>query len=209
MNSIVKSDLSRRVRAEDAVRTAFARGLTPDEAQAAFGITETDWAEALNAWASLFAEDKHRSVLCTKRRAALGFMRLAREAFPDLLLAGRVAAGTATESSPILLTAQAPGLREAAIRLLNLGIESDPIDGNVPDPDPAYRGASEPCGLAFEYANEMFVLRIDLPDAPLRKGRPIPEAPRFSLPGAARGTGFEALCRYQTNPTDPQDGLAH
>lgn len=114
--------------AEQIVRHAHTASLTPEEAADHLGLPlrESAWAQAVDAWAGLFAETAHEEALLAKRRTALRLMRLIRRfATPgvmmDLRLAGRVVAGTAVPASPVLLTANAPDPKAALAALLSLG----------------------------------------------------------------------------------------
>lgn len=215
MFSISKNDLKRIAACETAVREAFRRGLTPEEAVMTCPeacLSESEWAEAVERWCSLFASSRHHAQLLAKRRAALDFMRRMSDGLADLLLAGRVAAGTATESSPVLVVARSGSLREAAVRLLDVDISSDPIAAEDPEPDPMFCKSKRPCGLVLNHLGERIVLRLDLPEAPWRPREPLPPAPSFVLRGNWRGIAPEALAEaleMLEPPRDPQEGLPH
>lgn len=188
--------------AEQIVRHAHTASLTPEEAADHLGLPlrESAWAQAVAAWAGLFAETAHEEALLAKRRTALRLMRLIRRfATPgvmmDLRLAGRVVAGTAVPASPVLLTANAPDPKAALAALLSLGLDPAPIPPGLRVPEPGFgpdaQTGPRSSGVTFDFEEERFILKLCAPGE--SRGTALPASVRFSLPAPSGNLTEAAL----------------
>lgn len=204
--------------AEQIVRHAHTASLTPEEAADHLGLPlrESAWAQAVDAWAGLFAETAHEEALLAKRRTALRLMRLIRRfATPgvmmDLRLAGRVVAGTAVPASPVLLTANAPDPKAALAALLSLGLDPAPIPPGMRVPEPGFgpdaQTGPRSSGVTFDFEEERFILKLCAPGE--SRGTALPASVRFSLPAPSGNLTEAALEAVPPIRRRMSDGLAH
>lgn len=185
--------------AEQIVRHAHTASLTPEEAADRLGLPlrESAWAQAVDAWAGLFAQTAHAEALLAKRRTALRLMRLIRRfATPgvmmDLRLAGRVVAGTAVPASPVLLTASAADPKAALAALLALGLAPEPIPPGLRVPEPGFGpDARIGSGITFDFDEELIILKLCAPGE--SRGTALPASVRFGLPAPSGNLTEEAL----------------
>ena len=196
--------------AEQIVRHAHTASLTPEEAADHLGLPlrESAWAQAVDAWAGLFAETAHEEALLAKRRTALRLMRLIRRfATPgvmmDLRLAGRVVAGTAVPASPVLLTANAPDPKAALAALLSLGLDPAPIPPGLRVPEPGFgpdaQTGPRSSGVTFDFEEERFILKLCAPGE--SRGTALPASVRFSLPAPSGNLTEAALEERRISPS--------